>query len=148
MNDINKKTVSSQAISAQFANKLISDCVIKANELGKSFSIAICDPGGNLKAFLRMDGAPLLSVAVAQDKAYTASSLGVATDVLHDFIKNDPPLATGLVHVPRLITFGGGLPIFDQGNLIGAIGVSGAHYSDDMACASHALGLNNLTSSQ
>lgn len=148
MNEPGKRTLNCETISDEFANKLIRDCVSNARDQGKNFSIAICDPGGNLKAFLRMDGAPQISVSIAQDKAYTAASLGIATHALHEFIKGDPPLATGLVHVPRVITFGGGFPIVDDGKLIGGIGVSGGHYSEDMECASRALEQNNLGSTQ
>ncbi|MBI5923917.1 MAG: heme-binding protein [Betaproteobacteria bacterium] len=135
-----------RTITSELANKIISDCARKAQEIGKKVSIAICDPGGTAKAFLRMDGAPLLSVTIAQDKAYTAVAFGISTDKWHEFIKNDPPLATGIVHVPRLIIFGGGYPIVDGGELIGSIGVSGGHYSEDMECARYALEVNNLPS--
>jgi uncharacterized protein GlcG (DUF336 family) len=74
--------------------------------------IAVCDEAGVLKAFSRMDGAALLSVQIAQDKAYTAVGFGLSTDAWHDFIKNDPPLAAGAVGgIDRLVVFGGGYPI-------------------------------------
>ena len=56
-----------------------------------------------------MDGAALVSVQVAQDKAYTAVGFGLATDAWHDFVKDDPPLAMGAAPgIDRLIVFGGG----------------------------------------
>jgi len=67
----------------------------KAAEMGHPFVIAIVDDSGVLKAFSRMDGAPLLSVQVAQDKAYSAVGFGMATNAWHDFVKDDPPLAMG-----------------------------------------------------
>ena len=74
--------------------------------------IAIVDDGGVLKAFSRMDGAALLSVQVAQDKAYTAVGFGMPTHGWHDFIKDDPPLADGApTGIDRLVIFGGGYPI-------------------------------------
>jgi hypothetical protein len=57
--------------------------------------IAVVDDGGVLKAFSRMDGAALLSVQVAQDKAYTAVGFSMPTHAWHDFIKDDPPLRDG-----------------------------------------------------
>ena len=84
----------------------------KAAEMGHPFVIAIVDDSGVLKAFSRMDGAPLLSVQVAQDKAYSAVGFGMATDAWHDFVKDDPPLAMGAAPgIDRLIVFGGGYPI-------------------------------------
>ena len=53
--------------------------------------------------------------------------------------KNDPPLLAGITHTPRLVVFGGGYPILENGQLIGAIGVSGGHYSEDMEVARAAL---------
>lgn len=69
-----------------------------------------------------------------------AVSYGVPTHAWHDFIKGDPPLLTGIPHTPRLVVFGGGYPIREGDQVIGAIGVSGGHYSQDMECATAALG--------
>jgi uncharacterized protein GlcG (DUF336 family) len=89
-----------------------------------------------LKAFSRMDGAALLSVQIAQDKAYTAVGFGMPTDGWHEFIKDDPPLADGAVGgIDRLVIFGGGFPIKLGDQLIGAVGVSGGHYTQDMEVA-------------
>jgi uncharacterized protein GlcG (DUF336 family) len=107
--------------------------------MGIPSTIAITDESGTPKAFSRMDGAPLLTVQIAQDKAYTASSFGMATDGWHDFIKNDPPLLHGVVKTERLIIFGGGYPILQDGTLIGSIGVSGGHYTQDMEIAQAGL---------
>ena len=83
-----------------------------------------------------MDGAALLSVQIAQDKAFTAAGFGMPTDGWHDFIKDDPPLASGAVGgIDRLVVFGGGYPIKLGDALVGAIGVSGGHYSQDMEVA-------------
>ncbi len=132
-------TVSRQTITKEAAMKLIAAAEKKAEELKKPMVIAVCDESGNLKAFSRMDGAPLLSVQIAQDKAYTAISFGVATHQWFDFIKNDPPLLAGIVHTPRLIVFGGGYPIKVDGQVVGGIGVSGGHWKEDMQCAEAAL---------
>ena len=95
----------------------------KAAAMGVPMVIAIADESGVLKAFNRMDGAPLLSVDLAKDKAYTAAAYGIAPHVWYDFIKDDPPLLHGIVKTPRLIVFGGGYPIEVDGAVVGAIGV-------------------------
>ena len=92
-----------------------------------------------LKAFERMDGASQLSIDISQNKAFTAASFRLPTHVWYDFIKDDPPLLHGIVHTPRLIIFGGGFPIVESGQVIGAIGISGGHYSEDMEVAKAAL---------
>jgi len=105
---------------------------------------AVVDEAGVLKAFSRMDGAALLSVQVAQDKAYTAAGFGLSTDGWHDFIKNDPPLAAGATAgIDRLVVFGGGYPIKVGDQVVGGIGVSGGHYSQDMEVARAGLAALN-----
>jgi len=111
----------------------------KSEEMKKAMVIAICDESGNLKAFSRMDNAPMLSVQIAQDKAWTAVSFSVPTHKWFDFIKDDPPLLHGIVHTPRLVVFGGGYPIKIDGQLVGGIGVSGGHWKEDMEVAEAAL---------
>ena len=79
----------------------------KAAEMGHAFAIAIVDDSGVLKAFSRMDGAALVSVQIAQDKAYTAVGFGMPSHGWHDFIKDDPPLAAGApTGIDRLVIFG------------------------------------------
>ena len=126
-------------LSLDEAEILIEGAAIKAREIKVPMCIAVTDESGDLKGFHRMDGAPMLSIGIAQDKAYTAASFGMPTHVWFDFIKDDPPLLHGIVHTPRLTVFGGGYPIKENGEMIGAIGLSGGHYKQDMECAVAAL---------
>ena len=132
-------SIAKRTIAAETVTRMIAAAENKSREMKKAMCIAITNEAGQLKGFLAMDGAPHLSIQIAQDKAYTASAFGIATHVWYDFIKNDPPLLHGITHTPRLIIFGGGYPIMDEGQLVGAIGVSGGHYSDDMEVARAAL---------
>ena len=132
-------TIARQTITEEAAAKLIAAAEKKAKEIKKPMVIAVCDESGNLKAFSRMDSAPLLSVQIAQDKAYTAVSFGVPTHTWFDFIKGDPPLLAGIVHTPRLVVFGGGYPVTIDNQVVGGIGVSGGHWKEDMECAEAAL---------
>lgn|ERR1700694_1984857 len=128
------------SISTELAHKLVAAAEAKSREMGTPMVIAICDESGVLKAFSRMDGAALLSVQVAQDKAYTAVGFGMPSDGWHEFIKDDPPLAAGAVGgIDRLVVFGGGYPIKVSDRIVGAIGVSGGHYSQDMQVAQAGL---------
>ena len=128
-----------RSIDAATATTAIEAAAAKADELKLKMCIAVTDEAGDLKAFHRMDGAPKLSLQIAQDKAYTSAGFGLPTHVWYDFIKEDPPLLHGITHTPRLIIFGGGYPIKENGEVIGAIGLSGGHYSQDMECARAAL---------
>ena len=132
-------TMQKQSITSEAANKVIEASEAKAAEIGVPMVTVIVDGDGNLKALSRMDGAALLSVDIAQDKAYTAIAFGMATHEWYEFIKNDPPLLHGIVHTPRLVIFGGGYPIKKGDAIVGGIGVSGGHYSQDQECAEAAL---------
>jgi uncharacterized protein GlcG (DUF336 family) len=133
-------TYSKASISTEAARRLIEAAEAEAAAIGKPFVIAVVDDGGVLKAFSRMDGAPLLSVQVAQDKAYTAVGFGLPTHGWHDFIKDDPPLAAGAPSgIDRLVVFGGGYPLVAGEQLAGGLGVSGGHYSEDRRVAEAAL---------
>lgn len=129
-----------KVVTANLAQELIAAATKKADEIGKPMCIAVCDNAGLAKAALRMDGAPQLSIEIAVNKAYTAISFGIPTDQWYDFIKDDQPLLVGIVHTPRLIVFGGGYPIIVDGEVVGGIGASGGHWTDDMEVAKAALG--------
>src|ERR1700745_1638459 len=117
------------------------DAVAKAAELGVVENVAILDDGGNLKAFGRMDGAPIPTIEMAQNKAYTAL-LGVSTQDFFNFIKGDASLLAGIPTLTRVAAWGGGFPIKANGEVIGAIGVSGAPtVQNDVDCARAALAL-------
>jgi uncharacterized protein GlcG (DUF336 family) len=132
-------SIAKRTIDSATASRMIEAAAAKARDLKKAMCIAITNEAGQLKAFLAMDGVGHLAIDIAQNKAWTASSFGIPTHVWWDFIKNDPPLLHGITHTPRLVTFGGGYPILEEGQMIGAIGVSGGHYSDDMEVARAAL---------
>jgi uncharacterized protein GlcG (DUF336 family) len=113
----------------------------KAKELGVTENVAILDDGGNLKAFSRMDGAPIPTIEMAQNKAYTAL-LGVSTQDFFNFIQGDPSLLAGIPTLARMAAWGGGFPIKVDGEVVGAIGVSGAPtVQNDVDCARAALAL-------
>lgn len=132
---------SKETMTNEIATKLIELATQKATEKGIPSSIAVVDESGNLVAFSRMNGAALMTIEIATDKAYTAAAFGLATDAWHDFVKDDAPLAMGApTGINRLIVFGGGLPVeTPQGGRIGGIGLSGGHWSDDKEIASYAL---------
>src|SRR5215470_4868726 len=107
-----KQVFAKQSITSEAAHRIIAAAERKALEIGTPMVIAVVDDAAVLKAFSRMDGAPLLAIQVAQNKAYTAAGFGLPTDQWHEFIKNDPPLAAGATAaIDRLVIFGGGYPI-------------------------------------
>ena len=134
-------SIKKRSIDAKLATRMIEACTARSKELNKKMCIAIVNEAGQLKAFHAMDGTPHLSLEISQNKVFTASAYGIPTHGWWDFIKNDPPLLHGITHTPRLVVYGGGYPIMEEGEMIGAIGVSGGHYSDDMEVARAALAL-------
>jgi uncharacterized protein GlcG (DUF336 family) len=132
-------TVNRPSISLEAALAAIEAGASKAREIGVPMTIAIVDESAILKAMTRMDGASLISVEVAVDKAYTAAASGFSTGPLHEFIKGDPPLAAGFPTLNRVVVFGGGVVIQDGEAIIGAVGVSGGHYSQDEVVAAAAV---------
>ncbi|GAX91274.1 GlcG/HbpS family heme-binding protein [Effusibacillus lacus] len=120
-----------KSITLELAEAMLDQAVTKARELGVSVNIAIMDEAGNLKSFRRMDGAPLLSIGIAQRKAYSAAAFRIPTGDWYDLIKENPRLLHGIPHTPDLAIFGGGFPIKVEGEVIGAIGVSGASEEQD-----------------
>jgi uncharacterized protein GlcG (DUF336 family) len=122
------------------ANEAVKAAVEKAAALGLRVNAAVVDRGGLLVAFLRMPGAPLHSIDIAMDKAYTAAGFGMPTGMWHEALKaHSEAVQQGVPLRPRFTAFGGGLPIIVDGNIIGGIGVSGALEDEDVACAQAGL---------
>src|ERR1700680_1865778 len=141
MSKLVNNVVEKHSISSELARKMVDEAVAKARELGVSENVAILDDGGNLKAFSQMDGAPILCIEIAQNKAYTAL-FGVPTHDLFNFIQADPSLLAGMPTLPRMAAWGGGFPIKVVGGSVGAIGLSGAPtVQNDVDCAMAALAL-------
>jgi uncharacterized protein GlcG (DUF336 family) len=126
-------------ITQQIIMNMLDAACQKAEELGIKVNVSIADDGGNLKGFIRMDGAPLLSSEISQNKAYTAAAFGIATSEWYPMIQNEPSLLHGIVHTKRLTIFGGGVPIYIDQHLVGGIGVSGGSEQEDILCAESAL---------
>ena len=132
---MSKHIVKDYSLSWTTAHHALQLAAEKAVEIGVKVNISVVDRGGNQLAFLRMNGAPLHSISIAEDKAYTAVSFGFNTREWLNVIGDVPQLREGLVQRERLVIFGGGLPIEVDGHLVGAIGVSGASEDEDEACA-------------
>jgi uncharacterized protein GlcG (DUF336 family) len=139
--DTMTNVVKKYGISHELAQNMVNAALAKARQLGVTENVAILDDGGNLKAFARMDGASVPTIEIAQRKAYTAL-FGVSTQDFFNFIQGDPSLLAGIPTLPRVAAWGGGFPIQVDGDIVGAIGVSGApKVENDVDCAKAALAL-------
>ena len=119
-------------ITTEQAQKIIAAARDKAVEIDTKMNIAVVDAGANLKAFLRMDGAWLGSIDIAQKKARTARYFDMPTGDIGNLSQPGGSLYNIEHSNGGLITFPGGVPIKDKaGTIIGAIGVSGDSVEND-----------------
>ena len=129
-------SVEQRVIDVMAAAQAVQAAVAHAVSIDARINVAVVDASGVLAAFLRMPGAPLHSVDIAIDKAYTAVSFGLATSQWGDALQqHSAAVREGIVLRPRFVGFGGGLPILEAGRRIGGIGVSGGSEQEDEACA-------------
>jgi len=129
---------SSPGITTGAASEIARGAVAFAEANGWRVNIAVTDRSGLLMSFLRMPEAFVGSINLAIDKAYTAASFGFPTRSWMQAIGHDEGMKLGFAAQPRLIVFGGGLPIRlhrDDREWIGGVGVSGASDIEDEECA-------------
>ncbi|WP_309626337.1 heme-binding protein [Methylibium sp.] len=138
-------TFTHSSVTAEAAHAAVAAAVAHAGSLGIRVNAAVTDEAGVLMAFLRVPGAFLHAVDIAIDKAYTAASFGFATERWMSILESDPAVRAGIVQRPRLVVFGGGVPIYAGPQLVGGIGVSGGSAEQDAACARAGLAAIGLS---
>ncbi len=129
-----------RSLSLKDAERMAAAAIAKAGELGMFIAVTIVDESGITKLFLRMDHAPLIAVDASRKKAVTAVGFGLPTgESWFKFISQDPILREGAHDFTDFMLMGGGIPVFSENRIIGAIGISGGHYVKDQECAMAAL---------
>ena len=114
------------------AREIIAAAVQKAEEIGQPMNIAVMDAGMNLVAFERMDGAWVLSIDIAIGKAFTSAGRGLSTREIGEKAQPGQPLfGVNTTNGGRVVIFPGGLPLMRDGEVVGAIGVSGGPVDQD-----------------
>jgi uncharacterized protein GlcG (DUF336 family) len=129
--------MSANGITLDQANKVIAAARKRANKIKVMMNIAVVDAGNNLTAFAKMDGAWQGSIDIAQGKAYTARAFDMSSKDLGAASLPDGPLfGINASNGDRIIIFAGGIPLVDEeGNVVGAIGVSGGTVEQDQDVA-------------
>jgi uncharacterized protein GlcG (DUF336 family) len=128
--------ITTNTLALRGARVAVDAAIAHAEQLGVAVCVVVADRGGDMLAFARMDGAPILSTGIAQDKAYTVAAFnGIPTHEWWPLIESEPALRNGIVHTPRLVVFGGGVALRPDGQLVGAIGVSGGTAGQDREIA-------------
>lgn len=122
------------------ADELAAAALAEASRLQALVSVAVVDAGGHLVLFRRADGAEIAGPTLAVDKAFTAVAHRIATAELTALAAPGGELA-GLAANGggRYVVFGGGVPCWSGGRVVGGIGVSGGTVVQDVACAEAAL---------
>ena len=113
-------------LSSEASRLMIDAAVAQARKLSVPITVVVVDESGVTKEMLRMDGAPLVSVQTAINKAYAAAAIGMPPDDFYAAIESDEAAVTEFGTRPGLALIAGGLPVLTDGKVAGAIGVAGA----------------------
>src|ERR1700759_560261 len=127
-------------ISLIRAQAAIAAATGEAEKRGWAVNVAVVDSGANLVAFARMDGAQLGSIAVSEHKARTSVKFRRPTKAFEEAIQKGD---TRVLTIDDVMGSRGGIPLVEDGKLIGAIGCSGgAGSQDEVACMAGAATIN------
>jgi glc operon protein GlcG len=136
-----------QTLDYSEAKKIIDLIVEKALQMQKAAVIAVADSHGELIAFARMDGAPISSIRIAANKAWTAARERRPTKDIGEKVRH-PEKGHDIAYYgdPRFVGWGGGIPVWKDGQVAGAVAVSGLSSSEDIVLAS--LGVDSVSGPQ
>jgi uncharacterized protein GlcG (DUF336 family) len=131
--------IEKQEISSEHSLKLVESAIKASAASGCKVCVAVVDTNGFVTALRRMDAVPHAVTDFALDKAYTAVMTRKTTAAFFGRMDSSPSLKMGLGNRPRLLVWGGGLPLFFKDKIVGAIGVSGAQEHEDIQFAEAAV---------
>lgn len=127
-------------MNLELAKKLIEGAEQEATNMGVAMVISVVDEGGNLTAVHRMDDAWLASVDIAQNKAWTSVALKMPTsDLAEAAVPNAELYGVNTTNNGRIVLFGGGIPLVENDQIIGGVGVSGSSVDHDVQVAEAAV---------
>jgi len=128
------------------AKRAVDLIVEKALQMNQAAAIAVADSHGDLICFARMDGAPVSSIHIAMNKAWTAARERKPTKEIGEKVKH-PEKGHDIVYYgdPKYVGWGGGIPVWNNGEVVGAVAVSGLSSKEDIALA--ALGVELIAES-
>jgi len=128
------------------AQRAVDLIVENALQMKKAVSVAIADAHGDVICFVRMDGAPVSSIKVAMNKAWTAARERKSTKEIGEKVRHpEKGHDIGYFGDPQYVGWGGGLPIWKNGEVVGAVAVSGLSSNEDIALAT--LGVESIAGS-
>jgi uncharacterized protein GlcG (DUF336 family) len=122
------------------ANRIIGGALAKARELDIKVSAAVCDGGGRLVAFARMDGAIFASIYGSEGKAVASAAFGRASGEMTARADQPTPRGIAAAEGGHMIMGQGAVPIIRNGVVEGACGVGGGTSQQDEDCARAGVG--------
>ena len=124
------------------ARRIVDLIVEKTAAMQKTVVVAVADSHGEIIALARMDGVALPSIQIAMNKAWTAARSGKPTDEIGEKVKH-PERGHDIAYYgdPRFVGWGGGVPVFKDGQIVGAVAVSGLSSAEDADLAKLGAGL-------
>jgi len=118
------------------ARRIIAAATKKAEDIGQPMNIAVVDAGGNLLAFERMENAWLGSIDIAQKKAWTSRAFDITTkDLGENSQSGNQFFGIHASNDGKVMIFAGGIPIKQDGKVVGAVGISGGSGEQDHTVA-------------
>jgi uncharacterized protein GlcG (DUF336 family) len=117
------------------AQRILAAGLAKADEIGQPMNIAVVDAGGHLLAFGRQDGAIRASIDISQRKALTSVLMNARTAALMELVQPGAELYGLEQTAGGMVAFGGGVPIYRDSELVGAVGVSAGSVEQDVTVA-------------
>jgi glc operon protein GlcG len=129
------------SLSAEVSRGLLDTAISQAEAMSTPITVITVDESGVIKDLHRMDGAPLVSIQTAWNKAYAAAAIGMPPDDFYSAIESDGAAVASFATRPGLALIGGGIPIVVNGQVAGAVGVAGAMTAaEDRQIAEAAVG--------
>lgn len=123
-------------VKLEDARRVIAAAEKKAAEIGQPMNIAVADSGGNLVSHVRMDGAWIGSIDISIKKAYTSRAFDIATqDLATQSQSGEQFFGIHASNDGRVMIFAGGVPLRKDGQVVGAVGVSGGSGEQDHSVA-------------
>jgi glc operon protein GlcG len=135
-----------QTIEYSEARQIVDLIVDKASQMQKAAAVAVADSHGDLICFARMDGAPVSSIRIAMNKAWTAARERKPTREIGEKVKH-PDKGHDIAYYgdAKYVGWGGGIPIWRNGEVVGSVAVSGLSSNEDIALAT--LGVELMSGS-
>jgi glc operon protein GlcG len=128
-------------LSGELSRRMVAAAVAEAAAMSVRATVVTVDESGVVKELYRMDGAPLVSVQTAWNKAYAAAAIGMPPDDFYAAIESDAAAVASFAARPGLALIAGGIPVVTDGQVAGAIGVAGAMTgAEDRRIAEAAVG--------